>query len=36
MLVTAVLVAGFLRQKQPATKTASAQPEVLLDVNPNI
>jgi EmrB/QacA subfamily drug resistance transporter len=30
MLVTAVLVAGFLRQKQPVDRT-SAQPEVLLD-----
>ena len=30
MLVTAVLVAGFLRQKQPVDRT-SARPEVLLD-----
>ena len=31
MLAAAVLVAGLLGQKQPATKTASAQPQVLLD-----
>jgi len=36
MLVAAVLVAGLLWQKQPATKTASAQSQVLLDVNPNM
>src|SRR5215469_5580068 len=36
MLVATVLAAGLLWQKQPATKTPSAQSQVLLDVNPNI
>jgi DHA2 family methylenomycin A resistance protein-like MFS transporter len=36
LLVATVLVAFLLWQKQPATKTASAQSQVLLDVNPNI
>ena len=34
--VATVLVAFLLWQKQPATKTASAQSQVLLDVNSNI